>query len=231
MLKIFGYFYLLFILTFSNESAAESIPPAQWVGDDFKGRPCSGEFFHYGPYDYTNPEHRKLKLPIVEEYHYTRETEHLLPETSGAYQGKVRIGGMQYTLAAFPNHHKALRGIAQYQLLFEDDIKRGIKDAPTTAVECYFERAIKFSPKDATTHIIYATYLKKIKHTELADKHYQKGISLAPDIMEFRYNYGLFLADQKKYSEALIQAKEVYEKKYPKQHLKEKLIKAGFWNE
>lgn len=221
-----------------NDASAEaqqgwfdSTMKAPWVGENFSGLPCDGESMSYGPFDYTNPLHVKYKLNVVEEYHFTKETELLLPERKGAYKGQVRIGGMQYTLIAFPNHHKALRGLAQYHILFQYDIKQGKKKPSEPAVECWFQRAIRFAPKDATVRIIYATYLKQISRYDEADKLYQQGINLDPERLSYRYNYGLFLVEQKKYNEALVQAKLVYQNNYPKDSLKQKLITVGFWSD
>lgn len=238
MLKRLCSHLLYLVIIFVNEAFAEAQPgwfestmEAPWVGVAFNGLPCDGEKMSYGPFDYTNPKHVKYKLNIVEEYHFTRETELLLPEKRGLYVGQIRIGGMQYTLTAFPNHHKALRGMAQYHILFKNDIESGKKKPSDPAVECWFQRAIQFAPKDATVRIIYATYLKQINRYDQADKLYQEGVSLEPDRLNFRYNYGMFLVEQKKYSEALEQAKIVYKSNYPKDVLKQKLIKAGFWSE
>ena len=59
----------------------------------------------YGPYDYTNPIHFREKLPIVEGAHFDAGVESLrghLKKNAGTLDGDL-----DYTLRAFPNHHRA----------------------------------------------------------------------------------------------------------------------------
>lgn len=207
-----------------------------WVGLDFRGRNCSqldGTYVNrnFGPYDYTTPLGKK-HLRVVENRHFTPQAEQLLPELKGALDaGKISVGGMEYTAKAFPNHHKALRSMAQYQLIYGYDIRKGTKDPVNPPVECFMQRAMNFAPKDSIVYIIFATFLKKSNIPDVADKVYQQGIEANPDSTALRYNYGTFLIEQQQYPEALEQAKVVYEKGYPKQFLKKKLISEGYWNE
>jgi hypothetical protein len=46
-----------------------------WPGETMEGRDCT-EFAYehgYGPYDYTNSQARRNKLPVVEKYHFTEK--------------------------------------------------------------------------------------------------------------------------------------------------------------
>lgn len=200
------------------EAFANSAAP--WVGVDFQGFACAGEHMNYGPYDYANAEHRATKLPIVESYHFTREVQQLLKGKSGTV-----VGDLVYTLQAFPNHYKALSSLTYYKIINIEN-----KQWPVTpSVECYFQRAINFVPADATVHILYAIYLKKINKVNLAEDEYKTAIELMPDELKFRYMYGLFLVTQKKYNAAKEQAEIIYAKNYPETKLKMKLHSAGYW--
>lgn len=65
----------------------------------------------YGPFDYTNPDDFKNKLPLVEIAHFTPKVEGLMGGKSG-----YLWGDLDYTLRAFPNHHRALYAFVRYEI-------------------------------------------------------------------------------------------------------------------
>jgi hypothetical protein len=198
---------------------------APWVGLSFTGKPClGGKTMSYGPFDYNNVADRRTKLPIVEEYHFTKDIEMLVKGNTGSIPADI-----DYTLTAFPNHHKALVALMYYQLINQPDIATNKKPGLISPLECYLQRAIYFSPQDAVVYSTYAAYLKKIKHFQEAEAVYKKAIEAIPAEPAIKYSYGLFLCDLKKYPEALAQAQMVYQNGYPKQKLKQLLMKSGHW--
>ena len=201
---------------------------APWVGSALSGEPCqSSEGQGFGPFDYTDPTARKMHLPIVEEYHFTQEIQSLIKGKTG-----YLVDDLNYTLNSFPNHHRALIAIGYYQVLNVLEINKGAKERLRAPVECYFQRAINFSPNDFVVYGLYAHYLKKANHADHADAFFKRAIKHYPDKPELKYVYGLFLFDSKKYHEALQQAEEIYKKSnYPKQKLKQKLMASGHWKE
>lgn len=216
---------LIFLCGFSFQLAhADTDVP--WVGTSFSGIPCTGVKITVAKKDYTDPIARRDFLPVVEENHFTEEIEKLI-------KGKTApIGAeLHYTISAFPNHHRALNSLMHFRLLQDYDIKTGKKPEFETPVECYFQRAINFSPQDAVTQILYATYLKKVKRYNDADYFFQKAIETDPEQLKYRYNYGLFLMTLKQYDKAREQAKIIYDQNYPEQKLKQQLIKAGLWDQ
>ncbi len=227
LLKIVCFILMTYIVFFKNTVAGSSGLSAPWVGVDLKNMPCEGRYMNYGPYDYTNYEHRTNSLPIVEEYHFGKKIQQLQPPETG---GTI-AGGIMYTLTAFPNHLVALKTLINYQSLYQhlDYLKEREKKPVSPAVECYFLRAINFSPKDTAVRILFALYLKKIEQFELADKYYQQVIAMAPEQLRFRYLYGLFLVKLKKYEQAKEQAEIIYKENYSNQKLKKALIAAGYW--
>jgi tetratricopeptide (TPR) repeat protein len=179
----------------------------------------------YGPYDYTNPVHYRDRLEIVEIHHFQRFVEALEVDHLGRPPG----GGLDYTLRAFPNHHRALFALARLQAR-----NPGQRMLPGTQwpTYCYFERAVNFAPTDANAHLLYGIFLSKIgAPMDKVRPRYEKAVELAPDSAEVHYNYGLMLANAGEPRKALEHAKLAYDIGYPLPGLRDKLIRAGVWDE
>ena len=74
ILTLFPAFILIQFYTF-NIYAEELRSSAPWVGHNLKGAPCVGNGQGYGPYDYTNPNHRGKNLRLVEGAHFNQRVE------------------------------------------------------------------------------------------------------------------------------------------------------------
>lgn len=159
----------------------------------------------YGPYDYTNADHRRNRLPIVEGAHLTRQVLSLKRGETAHRPG----GDLDYTLRAFPNHHRALHAAARYQLM------NGGKLDMRYTIECYFDRASRFQPRDAVVPMLHAIYLDKKGQPEAALAKYQESLRLNPDSAEGNYNIGLLLAKMGRYQEAKVHADKAYEMGFP----------------
>ncbi len=171
----------------------------------------------FGPFDYRDPANMQANLPVVEAFHFTPDVESLRRGNTGTV-----LGDLQYTLRAFPNHHRALKSIARYALEgghFPPD------DRIPTA-DCYFERAIAFRPDDAAVHVIYANYLFKRGERESARKQYEGALSLAPESVEINYVAGLYFVDVGDLARARKLAKVAYDNGYPLPGLKKKIAAA-----
>lgn len=214
---------IIFLGIGPNQTYANKAP---WVGLSLDGEACQGRMMEYGPFDYTNIIDKTKKLSIVEQYHYTKDIQLLLQGNTGYLKDDL-----DYTVTAFPNHHKALASIMNYQLIYKKDIDEKKKLPLASPVECYFQRAIHFTPKDPTLYILYGHYLKRIKHPEDAENVYKKALIATPEDLRVKYSYGLFLFDNKRYPEAMEQARRLYAQKFPNQKLKELLVKSGHWQE
>jgi tetratricopeptide (TPR) repeat protein len=169
------------------------------------------------PMDYNSPEDRKM-LPTVERAHFTQEVEALIRGINGELPGDI-----DYTLYQFPNHYRALNAMARWQL-------KNPRPASATylTIDCYFERAVSFRPQDATLYFLYAIYLHSAKRLDDAQKAYEKAEELGGGVSpEFHYNYGLLLADQKKWDLAKERADKAYGMGYPLPGLRNKLKRAG----
>jgi tetratricopeptide (TPR) repeat protein len=196
---------------------------APWVGTSLKGAPCNGLAQGFGPYDYLDRNRLADKLKLVEGAHFDMNVESL---TSGA---KNRIDNplpdLDYTLRAFPNHHRALNALITYDLR---DTK-AFTSKRVGPAECYLQRALNFSPKDATTHMLYAIFLHRGLHYSDAMEHYEEAMKLSPNNAQIMYNYSLLLVDLERYQEARNHAVRIYAQGFPLQGLKKRLQAAGSW--
>jgi len=178
---------------------------------------------HFGPYDYRDPS-RKDEIYLVEKAHFDLEVFRL--ENAGRDgRNAPPGGGIDYTLRAFPNHHRALDALSRL-VIKEKNLKPQNMTWPS---ECYFKRAIIFAPDDGVVYHIYGNYLYRIGKIEEAITAYKKAIALIPDYAEAHYNLGLILYKQKRYAESQVHAKKAYSLNYPLAALKEKLKSVGCW--
>jgi Flp pilus assembly protein TadD len=172
----------------------------------------------YGPFDYSDPQIRAEKLYVVESYHFTPDVEQLR-----AGKSSTVAGDLDYTLRAFPNHHRALNSMARLGLA------KGNMSGARYSVDCYFDRAIRWRPEDPVVRGIYANYLFKKGDTVGARQQYDEALRLGPNSPEISYNAGLFFVAQKDYDRARALAKVAYAGGYPLPGLKNKLQEAGEW--
>lgn len=202
--------------------------PAPWVGNDLNGLICRGKAQGYGPYNYLNAKHRKNHLEIVETHHFSRDTANLIRPMISSF-----ADDFDYTLRAWPNHHRALRSLIRYQIELVKNIRK--KDAKLgkkllSPAECYLQRAINFSPKDITVYSYYGYFLRKIGEFEKAIKPYEQALKISPNNPKLEYGYSFLLIDLKRYEEATQHAKNAYRKGSPPIGLKNRLKKLGLWN-
>jgi tetratricopeptide (TPR) repeat protein len=173
----------------------------------------------FGPFDYR---YDKGNLAVVESRHFDRNVENLVRGMS-AYLG----GDIDYTLRAFPNHHRAL-------LAMEKLAARTKSEQPPQAnytISCYYDRAVRFRPDDGVVRMLYANFLARrgkpdeaIKQMEAAEK------SVGPSA-NMHYNMGLIYADLKQYDKALEHAHRAYQLGFNLPGLKAKLQRAGQWRD
>jgi len=173
----------------------------------------------YGPYDYRTD---RDKLPIVEGAHFTPEVEALVRSVTG-YIG----GDIDYTLRAFPNHHRALLAMMR----FGERTKSVQPPSAKYTIDCYFQRAVRFKPDDTTARMLFATYLHKNGRNAEANQQMEQTVALAGDNAFTRYNAGLVYLDLKNYDKALQQAHLAYGLGFTRPELREALKKAGKWVE
>lgn len=174
----------------------------------------------YGPYDYRTDKH---KLGVVEQYHFTPVVEALIRGSSNVLPG----GDLDYTLRAFPNHHKALMAVVRYG----EKMKSPKPSGTGYSVECYFDRALRFRPDDKIVRMIYATFLSKNARTPEAIQQLEQAAASSADNAFSHYNIGLVYFDLKDYDKALVQAHKAMALGFPRTDLRDQLRSVGKWSE
>jgi tetratricopeptide (TPR) repeat protein len=205
---------------------AAARPAAPWVGYTFEGAPCYGERQAFGPYDYTQRDRSAEAdaLILVEGSHFNYKVEKL---QEGAKVKYNLYGDIDYTLRAFPNHHRALNTVITLRTLYGE---KNYKSKKLSPVECYLQRAVGFSSGDATTYMLYGIFLHKIGKFDESLIQYKKAENQTlPDKSAIYYNLGLLYTEMERYEDAKLYAVKAYNNKFPLQGLKRKLEKAGKW--
>lgn len=175
----------------------------------------------FGPFDYTERSNLRGKLSIVEGHHFTDRVENLL----GGSTSSTPAGDLDYTLRAWPNHHRALISLFKYSIREKSTRIPGLK----WSVECYFDRAIRMNMKDVQVRSIYSAFLTHHNRNKEALEQLQVAADLEPDNATILYNLGLMYFKQKNYGKASHYAKQAYARDFPLPGLKNKLIRAGKW--
>ncbi len=167
------------------------------------------------PIDVNNPaDHRQVQLVV--KYHFTPEVAALIRGSTSALPGDIH-----YTLRHIPNHYGALDSMARYQL------QNPVESHRYLTVDCYFERAFAFRPKDGRLYMLYGTYLHRAKRYDQAATAYARAEELGLDSPELYYNRGLLEFQRDNLDEAAAYAAKAYAGGYPLPALRNKLDKAG----
>ena len=187
-----------------------------------QGTPACGEIANaFGPFDYRTE--RGNNLHLVESAHFTPMVESLVRGNTATAPG----GDLDYTLRAYPNHHRALLSVAR---LGERE-RKGQPNGMRYTVDCWFNRAIRFRPDDLTARMIYAGYLYRNARSEDAARQLAVVAKNAGDNPFTHYNAGLVYFEGKNYEQALLEAHRAIELGFPREELREKLKGAGKWSE
>jgi tetratricopeptide (TPR) repeat protein len=136
---------------------------------------------------------------------------------------------IDYTLRAFPNHHRALMAAMRYGEKTKSEKPPNMR----YSIECYFDRAIRFRPDDAIPRMIYSMYLAK--NGRIPEALQQLDITAngaeGKENPFTHYNLGLNYFDLKEYEKSEIQAHKAYDMGFIQPALKEKLKSVGKWTE
>lgn len=222
-------------MVFSNVHAARvGDKTLGWPGNTLGGQECFGEGQGVGPYDYTDPETTRPgkygntpPRQLVERYHFTPEVEQLVRGSSSI----TPAGDLNYTLKAFPNHHRALWSMSRYYLRQLDRV--GYERLRTTELqrdgtpppECYFHRAIAFAPEDPVVRAIFGIYLHRRGELDAALEHYLVAEKMAPKRAETIYNMGLLYLDMGNAAKAREYAERAQALGYPLRGLQKKIAR------
>lgn len=174
----------------------------------------------YGPFDYRDPSFAE-NLHLVEIAHFTTSVESLIRGNTAIRPGH----DLDYTLRAFPNHHRALNAMARYQLRFPG----GPPPKAHYTAECYFQRAIRFTPDDEMVYMLRGNYRARSGKYKEALKDYEKALQLKPESAEIHYNLGLLYIKLKDYEKARLHALRAYQGGFPLPGLRDQLQRLGKW--
>lgn len=201
---------------------AAAAPTGAEPGD--KPRNCGGDLHnHYGPFDYRHT--RGPTLSLVEDSHFTPGVESLTEPVSTSL--KTIAGDIGYTLRAFPNHHRAL--LAMMRL--GEQRKTDFPPSAGYTVECYFMRAVRFTPDDTVVRGLYAQYLIKRNRNDDAMRQMEAAAHYAGDNPLSHYNIGLIYFDLGRYDRALEEAHKAQALGFERSDLAQKLKRIGKWQE
>ena len=163
-------------------------------------------------------------LPIVETYHFTLEVESLQAGATGTHPG----GDLDYTLRAFPNHHRALYAMGRYQLMHADTV---IAPEARWTADCYFQRAIAFRPDDGVARMLYGIYLSKSERLDQALAQYEVALQIIPGSAELHNNVALLYISMEDYDLARHHAGRAQELGFPLPGARGRLERLGEWRE
>lgn len=176
---------------------------------------------HYGPYDYRSspPSLRK----VVEVPHFPPKVESLKAGNTSITPG----GDIAYTLRVFPNHHRALMSMMK---LAEKEKTDKPRDS-THSMACWLERAERYQPDDQMVKALYGVYLSKKGKKQEALKKLDAAVDLGETTANVDYNIGLAYFEIGEFDKSLQSAHRAYAANFPLPGLREKLKRAGKWQE
>ena len=177
----------------------------------------------FGPYDYRtiDPETKHK----VEDYHFPPKVEALREGNASTIGGDI-----DYTLRAFQNNPRALLAMSRLGVKLKTERPTGVH----FPVECYFDRAIRFTPDDPMPRLLYARYLKDRKRNAAeVQKQLDEAERLRgdPSSFDLDYNLGMLYFEVGAYDKSVEAAKRAYALGAPLPALAQKLKAAGKWRE
>ena len=181
----------------------------------------------YGPYDYRTIT--KEQIVLVEGAHFFPDVENLRDGVAHQSRGYALVPGAEidYTLRAFPNHHRALMSLSRLSIRDKTERPKGVK----ANVDCYFKAAMDFRDNDSTVYLIYGIHLSKKGKASEALEYLDKAKALGDDSVNLQYNLGLAYFQAKRYREALDAAHKAYAAGFPLEGLRNMLKRSGKWEE
>ena len=185
---------------------------------------CGNPFVnHFGPFDYRSATQSDRQL--VERAHFTPGIESMT--TPGTTTRREMAGDVAYTLAVFPNHHRALITMSRLAARYQSDPAPGTK----MTVECWFDRAIRFRPDDTVARALYAQFLFKKNRKEEALQQLGIAETHAKDNPLSHYNLGLLYFEFGDFEKAGAQARIARDLGAPQTQLIDQLKAAGKWKD
>lgn len=209
-----GRRYLLLTVLFLKSLSGAVAADPNFCGDPFSN--------HFGPFDYRTATAKQRRA--VESVHYTAEIQRMLSGNT------TSVGGdLAYTLRVFPNHHGALKTMADWSIRSKSNPAAGAR----YTVECWFDRGLRFRPDDSMVKMLFGIYQLQIGKAgeAVAQLEAARKGEVGPPDANLHYNLGLAYLKLGRFSEALENAHLAYGLGFPLPGLKNQLVRAGKWRE
>jgi hypothetical protein len=185
---------------------------------------CGNPFInHYGPFDIRTAPRETVKL--VEDFHFTPGVESMTQPKNTMIHDMAQ--DVEYILKVFPNHYRALITMERLATRRKSDPPPGTK----LAVECFFDRALRFRPDDTIARSLYAQFLSRRGRTDDAARQLSIASEHAKDNALSHYNIGLVYFEIGRHEDALKQAHRAQELGFLKPDLAKMLQDLGKWRE
>lgn len=174
-----------------------------------------------GPHDYRDYNARARVLPVVERRHFTPAIEEL------AGNSRYIAQDLSYTLNKFPNHYRALDAISRLGAKVGSEQPQGSDHS----IDCWFQRAVVFQPKDAILRLTYGIHLERMGKLPEALKHAEAGLRLDPGNAKILYYLARFKLRLGEPEEARRYALEAQAAGFAIADLREELTALGHWED
>lgn len=184
----------------------------------------------HGPFDYnkaTIAERQLVERPHFDEHYQAyrlgkntlkKKIDHII-ETPAA--------GFSYTLWAFPNHPLALAAMEDIAIKQKSDTPPGAQ----LKVHCYFQRAVRFTPEDPLVRSLYGYYYARRGEKQEAMIQLARAESLNSGITGVAVYSAFAYFEMKEFEKSLEAAKQAYQLGYQLPGLRNKLERAGKWQD
>ena len=174
----------------------------------------------FGPFDYQQPVKYARQLEVVERVHFTPDVESLKHGAAGSL-----AADLDYTVRAFPNHHRALDSMSRLSI----KLNRPFIPGMNCSVDGFFERAIRFAPADPWVHLGYGVHLYRWRKLSQAEAEFLQADKMVPNDGNIEYNLGLLYVDLKEWDKAMSYAEKAYAHGFRLPGLRDMLISVGKW--
>lgn len=200
------------------------VTPGLAAAQDHAQHPCGNPFRnHFGPFDYRSADADTKAL--VERVHFTPGVEAMTRPSTTMHHDMA--GDVAYTLGVFPNHHRALLTMQRLSERRKSDPPPGTQ----RTVECWYDRAVRYTPDDTVVRALFARYL--FKQNRRADALWQldAAAKFAKDNPLSHFNIGLVYFEMGEFDLALAQAHKVQALGYDRPELEDLLKRANKWRD
>jgi len=213
--------FLIFTIAHAGPDLARIEDPG-WRAVTLKGIDCRGTEEGYGPFDWRRTTEQNRRL--VEKIHFTADVESLRKGSTGSVEHDL-----DYTLMAFPNHHRALWAYAKNWIERYPEVslsyRTELAKQGTPPPECYFIRAIKAVPGDPVVRMAFGVYLHKRDKLDLALEQYEAVEQMNDSYAELAYNMGLLYLERRDITKARTYSDKATALGYPLRGLDRELRK------